>query len=743
MKKHLLLLILAIIFCDLGIAQYTNVIDPELQELINNRDNELISINIILKSQIDVKKLNHRGETFSDKSEKRDAVLKEFQDFSKNAQSDVLSILQAEERSSQVVDIKCHWLTNMINCKTNGNVIYKLSQHPDVAAIAYNKTEYLLFDEVAQVVEPQRGMTENIGKINADDVWKLGYTGKDVIVAILDSGVNINHVDLKNRLWDGGDSYPNHGYNTMENSHDITDRNGHGTHCAGTICGDGTSGTQSGIAPDATLMVIKILGDDGSGSTDAIVSGIEFAIEHDADIINISAGFTYPNVYVSNLLRHSFENALEFDVIGAVAAGNERRDLSIYPIPRNISCPGNCPPPWLHPDQHANAGGLSSVISVGAVNYNDKKTDFSSEGPVTWVGGDWNDYVLDMTSDIDKSWLFYDNNYFELTVGGPKSFRWGIMLPPEKLQNYPNGQLTKIAMFDYVYHLGNIEIYQGGDTPNTGTMIHTEPFTCLGTNSWVEFELTAPITVDATQNLWVVLQTNDGEFSPVAACAMTDDPNGRWIKNNVKWVDNTKVGINKTWMIRAYITNYNGEGPVDDKSNDYGLIRPDVCAPGVGIVSCAHDNNTGFLSLNGTSMATPCVAGAIALMLEKRNDLTPAQICEILETTAVKLSDKKNNRTGSGRIDILAAINKIDELPETLPELEENLNIYPNPVESHLCINTIYDIKKVNIYNVIGNIVYSKENNMKTIDVSKLNSGVYFIEIETANDNIIQRFIKK
>ena len=81
-------------------------------------------------------------------------------------------------------------------------------------------------------------------------------------------------------------------------------------------------------------------------------------------------------------------------------------------------------------------------------------------------------------------------------------------------------------------------------------------------------------------------------------------------------------------------------------------------------------------------MATPCVAGAIALLLEKNPDLTPALICKLFETTAVKLSDKKSNRTGSGRIDALAAMELMDELgPEIVLQY--------NPIE----ITNDYNVK--------------------------------------------------
>ncbi len=88
-----------------------------------------------------------------------------------------------------------------------------------------------------------------------------------------------------------------------------------------------------------------------------------------------------------------------------------------------------------------------------------------------------------------------------------------------------------------------------------------------------------------------------------------------------------------------------------------GLIRPDVVAPGVSVKSLRHDSNTGYTVKSGTSMATPCVAGVMALMLSKNLFTEPAIVSQILEQTAAQLAPVKNNVYGSGRVDALAAVN--------------------------------------------------------------------------------------
>ena len=838
MKKLIVLLLLSFCFINFNLAQTLCDIDPELQMLLNQKNNEPISINIILKSKIDVKESATRKQSFADKDIKREAVLQEFKQFSEASQADVLSILQSGTRSNNVKDIKCHWITNMINCTVTSDVVYQLAKHPDVAAIAYNKLEYMLFDEDFERATTIENITENILNINADDVWNQGYKGEGILVSILDTGVNIDHVDLQDHLWDGGEEYPNHGYNTLNNSHDINDAFGHGTHCAGTICGDGTSGIKTGIAPEATLMCIKVLGDNGEGSLDAIISGVEFSVEHGADLLSLSLGSAFPNIYTSELYRSVFENLLEFDVLAVVAAGNDKTKMDEYPLPRNINAPANCPPAWIHPDQQANGSGTSSILSVGAVDYDDNHAYFSSEGPVTWSGTSWNDYVLDWSEDLEPGWLDYDNGVFETGISVDGSFRWGMLFPSSKLKNHEGGKLSKVSMYDCVAHSGDIEIYQGGDDPNKGYLIHKQEYTCTGSNSFVEFEFTNPLTIDCKKNLWVILKTDDGALNPAAACKSIHEPNGRWIgkiyNDYTTWYDACDwFEMNYTWMIRAFITNNNGEETTIEENNEFGLIRPDVCAPGMYIVSSAHNSNDGFSVLSGTSMATPCVAGAVALMLEKNPYLTPALICEILETTAVKLTEKKSNKTGSGRIDILAAMNYLDEIPdecqapsnltanaltynsvelswegskiakeyevyrdnekiatvnttsysdlqlendtqycytvksvcslgisepsdeacittsnnEGINDMTSSFNIYPNPVEDNLIITTDAIVDDIIIYDMYGKtqkLRNSETQKLKnTIDVSDLNSGVYFIRITTENGESTKLFIKK
>ena len=566
MKKYLLLSLCLLL--GLGaFAQRSSALEPELQEIIDQKGDEMISVNIILKSQIDNETLNARLNDINGKGDKRLSAINEMKTFATRSQQGVISILQAEERSSKVSDINAHWMVNVVNCTTTRDVIYRLSEHPDVHIILYNKEEKLIDDSNPVKTDKQRGMAENVMTVNANDVWNEGYTGEDVIVAVLDTGVNIDHVDLADHLWDGSYlGYPYHGWNCVEDNEYTYDYHSHGTHCAGTICGDGTSGTQTGVAPDATLMCVKILNDEGEGTLEDFIEGVEFAVYNGAQVLSISVGWTYPSTYVSEVMRELFENVLASGVVASVAAGNDRDEVDSYPIPRNINAPGNCPPPYLSNDQLANPGGMSAVVTVGAVDYYDEAAYFTSEGPVTWQDTYYGDYAYSNEDIIfDENWLYYDNGNFHTSigVGSTASFYWGVKFSSEVLQRYAGKYLTEVSMYDYSAHTGTILIYSGGDTMPEA-LVHCQAYEGTGSAQFVNYDLTTPITIDTIQNLWIIMVNDEGVEYPAPASEFTGNADGSWCSlDGINWYDiaePTMLGEPLTWMIRAYVTDeFKGE----------------------------------------------------------------------------------------------------------------------------------------------------------------------------------------
>ena len=533
-----------------------------------------IKINIILKAQSDATELSRMADAFSTKAERRDYVVNALQMQAKESQADLFDYLNELEINGVVEKIRPLWIVNSVSCYAEESLMDEISRRDDVLAV-YQVEEFPLPEDENISIPAERGdgreIAENILKVNADQVWELGYTGDDVLVALIDTGVRLDHADLQGQFWDGGAEYPNHGYDFYQHDNDPSDTHGHGTHVAGTIVGSGASGTQTGVAPGAKIMVLKVFhGDDNLTEPTMWVEAMQFAVEHGADVMNMSLGQPLPDASVKLMMRQACDNTLAAGVVASVCAGNSRLIQMLAPVPYNIWSPGDCPPPHLHDDQLVNAGGTSCVICVGAVDFNDVIGNFSSEGPSTW-------------SDVAQ----YN---------------------------------------DYPYSSGS--------------------------------------------------------------------------------------------------------------STNIGLIRPDVSAPGVNIKSLDFNTTNGYCLKSGTSMATPCVTGTIALMLSKDHELTPAQIDEILERTAIPLSAHKSNDFGSGRIDALAAVNAIGN--DGIEEFGDNVRVFPNPTNGIINVNA-NGLKNIIVFNALGQKVYETIENQ--IDLSQLGTGLFMLRIEAETGVIVQRIM--
>ena len=193
MRKTLALVVFLLLNVFFVNAQ-NNIIDDELQNILNQKGNDYIDVNIMLKSQMtsdDFSVLNCKSDS---KEVRRELVTNELKKFAEKSQRDIMSVIKAEERSNSVIDIKTYWIANFINCKAKRDVIYQLASHPDVALITYNSemdTEFMLSNEETRGTQAATGtIAQHVTQIKADKVWDLGYTGKGVVVAVLDSGRN-------------------------------------------------------------------------------------------------------------------------------------------------------------------------------------------------------------------------------------------------------------------------------------------------------------------------------------------------------------------------------------------------------------------------------------------------------------------------------------------------------------------------------------------------------------------------
>jgi major intracellular serine protease len=158
-----------------------------------------------------------------------------------------------------------------------------------------------------------------IDQIKAPEMWDQAERGKGVVIAILDTGIDTTHPDLKDRIIDGRNFTLEGGLN------DITDRNGHGTHVAGTIAGSEDGQGVIGVAPEADLLICKVLNKEGSGDYRGITQAIKWATRwrgpngERVRIINMSLGGPVPN---ERQYRAILEACSE-GICVIVASGNE------------------------------------------------------------------------------------------------------------------------------------------------------------------------------------------------------------------------------------------------------------------------------------------------------------------------------------------------------------------------------------------------------------------------------------
>lgn len=571
--KKLLFCIFALSLCLSG--QAFNTIDPDLQREMSSRtDNEKIKINILLSEQSKPMDLLSKANAFTTKQERRQFVVENLQRQAKTSQADLLALLEEMEHNGMVEDIRPLWLVNSVSCHANKQAINDLAQRRDIMTVYYlEETQWIFDEEATPAPKGGREIAENLLQVNATQVWEQGYKGKGVLVAVIDTGIRLDHADLAGRLWDGGPEFPNHGYDFYYQDNDPSDDLGHGSHVAGTICGTGASGSQTGIAPEATVMALKCFSSAGIAEESHWITAMQFAVEHGADMVNMSLGRPQANEAQKRMMRIACDNTLAAGVLALVCAGNIRQMLPMVPVPHNVYSPGSCPPPYLHEDQMVNAGGTSCVICVGAVNFNDELASFSSQGPSMWTDvPEYNDYP------------------------------------------YTAGSATEI-----------------------------------------------------------------------------------------------------------------------------GLIRPDICAPGVQIKSLDYNTTDGYTLMDGTSMATPLVAGAVALMLSKNHELTPAQISEILERTAVKLTEHKSNDFGTGRLDALAAVNAVDY--DGIEEKQGKAQVYPNPSTGDFTV-ACEGIQAISVFSVDGKLLKTIEVNGSEYRIENLPKGVYVLKIDTENGVIMNKIVK-
>ncbi len=230
-----------------------------------------------------------------------------------------------------------------------------------------------------------------LGKIQADAAWNKVSGSPDSVIAVIDSGIQINHPDLKDNIWHNrseipGDNVDNDGNGFIDDVYgwdfpnNINDPNpkfsegwteagvSHGTMIAGIIAASGNNGQGiAGVTWKAQIMALKALNDNGEGRVSDVIRAIDYAINNGADIINLS----FVNFNYSEGLQEAIYRAHNAGVIIVAAAGNEQSGGEGYNIDQTKIYPA-C--------YDGRLIGENMVIGVAATDALDQKTRFSSYG---------------------------------------------------------------------------------------------------------------------------------------------------------------------------------------------------------------------------------------------------------------------------------------------------------------------------------------------------------------------------
>lgn len=508
----------------------------------------------------------------------------------------------------------------------------------------------------ARQYEPTVGAS--IPLINADDVWAYngGYTGKGVTIAVIDTGIDYNHAML------GGsgdpDDYANNdpdiiedgsfptakvigGYDFAGSNYDAggktgspvpvpdpdpLDQHGHGTHVSSTAAGV-DAGFGSGVAPDALLYALKVFGQ--SGSTSLVVPAIEWAMDPNGlghlgepvDVINMSLGSDWGPADPDDPEYIAVENAVSIGVVVAASAGNSGDSSYIVGSPSTGD----------------------SAISVAA-----STTGFQTSPYLTYSGGE----IPYTTS---------SNNPFTTTI---------------------TADLARIDGFNPSEELCNISGLVGDELDGKIALIKR------GSCSFYEkVDNAAALGAVAA----IIYNNAAGTISMNTDDSVSLLPSGSILQsdgNLLKGLAPVEITIGPDSKVKTFpssdpvdtIASFSSRGPRGFDSK----LKPEITAPGVAIFAAEVGGGDAGVSMSGTSMAAPHIAGVAALIKEAHPGWDPVHVKAAMMNTAVDLANAASQqipRQGAGRVDALKSVAtqvvayadlKLVSLPWGLIEIDED-----------------------------------------------------------------------
>ena len=331
------------------------VVALQLQLQLDAADqDEMVEAIVVLKSQADLASVRRLARKNRPGAAAR--ILRAHADLT---QRPLRALLELRRAQGLVSDIEPLWIVNAIAVTATPPVISELAAHQDVREIRPNLV--VLAPQTAATATSAPAET-NAALVNAPALWDLGYRGQGIVVANMDTGVDVTHPDLAGRWRGGTNSWydPNGEHPTTP-----TDVSGHGTWTMGVMVGGDAGGSSVGVAPDATWIAVKIFNDHGTATSTGIHQGFQWLLDPDGNPATADA----PDVVNDSWTMSASGCLLDFQpdlatlraagILPVFAAGN------YGPQSGSSSSPANNP----------------EAFAVGATDDADVLYPYSSRGP--------------------------------------------------------------------------------------------------------------------------------------------------------------------------------------------------------------------------------------------------------------------------------------------------------------------------------------------------------------------------
>lgn len=254
---------------------------------------------------------------------------------------------QKVEKLGVVISKKLHLINGVAVQVQSSKVVNMLKNQKEILRIDDDlKVHALGKPTKITVSQPPQELPWGVDRIDADLAWTAS-TGTGVKVAVLDTGIDLDHPDLKQNIKGG--------YNAINPKKSYNDDNGHGTHVAGIIGAVDNSIGVIGVAPNVDLYIVKVLDGYGNGYLSDVIEGLQWSVNNGMQIINMSLGTTSDNPSLHNAVKAVYDAG----IIIVTSAGN------LGPSENSVTYPAKYP----------------ETIAVSAVDNTDSFANFSSVGP--------------------------------------------------------------------------------------------------------------------------------------------------------------------------------------------------------------------------------------------------------------------------------------------------------------------------------------------------------------------------